>query len=132
MDKLEEKIRRIAECKKETCEDCTFCSYYYAITRFCEDSAVLSKEELEDLKTAKDFNYGYHSGESNMISYYENIRLPEVCKETAGKFAELKTVWEQRAKEYTDWAGNKVKAVTLDWLFADIDETCKEITEGKS
>jgi hypothetical protein len=53
-----------------------------------ENAVVLTKEEYEELQIGKDFNYGYHNGESNMTSYYENIRLPKVRKETAEKFAE--------------------------------------------
>ena len=65
------------------------------------------------------------------IFSFKERRENEIRKETAEKFAELKTVWKQRAKEYTDWAGNKVQAVTLDLLFDDIDEICKEITGVK-
>lgn len=48
-----------------------------------EGAVVLTREEYEELQTGKDFDYGYREGESNMTSYYENIRLPEVRKETA-------------------------------------------------
>ena len=58
-------------------------AFYYQGYRQCKDKVVLSREEYEDLKIAKDFDYGYHDGESNMTSYYENIRLPEARKETA-------------------------------------------------
>ena len=90
-----------------------------------ENAVVLTRKEYERLlKIEKDFNTVHYC-------FVEKSRVEVTRKETAEKFAELKTVWKQRAKEYTDWAGNKVQAVTLDWLFADIDETCKEFTEGE-
>ena len=61
-----------------------------------ENVVVLTKEEYEELQVGKDFNYGYHNGESNMTSYYENIRLPEVRKETAEKIAD----WLDNEKGY--------------------------------
>ena len=57
--------------------------------RNCKDKIVISKEEYEDLQTGKDFNYGYHEGENNMTSYYENIKLPQERKETAKKLIRL-------------------------------------------
>lgn len=48
-----------------------------------EDAVVLTREEYDELLTAKNFDYGYHEGECNMTSYYENIILPQARKETA-------------------------------------------------
>ena len=84
---------------------------------------MLTQEEYEDLKIAKDFNYGYHNGESNMTSYYENIRLPEARKETAEKFAD-----KLRCK-YIDF-GN-YDEISVGSVREDIDEICKEFTESK-
>ena len=53
-----------------------------------KDSVVLSKEEYDDLRVGKDFNYGYHEGEKNMEAYYENFELPEARKETASEIFE--------------------------------------------
>lgn len=39
---------------------------------------------------------------------------------------ELKFLYKERAREYTNWDGNKVQAVTLDWLNADLDEFAEE------
>lgn len=33
----------------------------------------------------------------------------------------LKFLYLARQKEYTNWDGNKIKAVALDWLLADIE-----------
>lgn len=52
---IEETIKEIAECNKESCQDCrTICTYFYAIKRFCElffseDSVVLNKTEKQKL-----------------------------------------------------------------------------------
>jgi 5'-deoxynucleotidase YfbR-like HD superfamily hydrolase len=81
-----------------------------------EGAVVLMKEEFEDLKILKDFDYGYHNGESNMKAYYENIRLPEARKETAEKFAEM-------AKEKFAYDIERCKV---------IDEICKDVSEVKS
>ena len=86
-----------SDCEKcihdKVCYDCLMtdkcwgkdnnCKHYQP--KLPEDSVVLSKEEYEELQVGKDFNYGYHNGENNMTAYYENIRLPEVRKETAEK-----------------------------------------------
>lgn len=33
----------------------------------------------------------------------------------------LKSLYAERQKEYTNWDGNKIKAVTTEWLNADIE-----------
>ena len=81
-----------------------------------KNAVVLTRGEYEELQVGKDFNYGYHSGETNMTAYYENIRLPEVRKETAEKFAE-------RVKEETDHGISALYDST-------VDEICKEIACG--
>ena len=101
--------------------------------KISEGAVVLTREEYEELQIGKDFNYGYHNGESNMTAYYENIRLPEVRKETAEKFAErLKGYLKQCFKDLyrTDYKEGMV-ALNLNTVFENIDEICKEITEGK-
>ena len=47
----------------------------------------------------------------------------EVVKELVGK---LKFLYFARQKEYTNWDGNKVNAVTLEWLLADIECVAKD------
>ena len=86
-----------------------------------ENAVVLDKAEYEELKLGNDFNYGYHEGESNMTAYYENIRLPEVRKETAEKFAEM---LKDELKSY------RYVIVKVDHIDNKIDEICKEFTEG--
>lgn len=87
-----------------------------------ENAVVLTREEYEELQTGQDFNYGYHNGETNMTEYYENIRLPEVRKETAEKFAE-------RVKMAFYYEFDEL----IPSIMADkIDEICKEITEGNN
>ena len=86
-----------------------------------ENAVVLTREEYEELQTGQDFNYGYHNGETNMTAYYENIRLPEVRKETAEKFAE-------RVKMAFYYEFDEL----IPSIMADkIDEILKEITEGE-
>lgn len=97
------------------------CKYYQP--KIPEGAVVLTQEEYEDLKIAKDFNYGYHNGESNMTSYYENIRLPEARKETAEKFA------DKLLCKYIDF-GN-YDEISVGSVREDIDEICKEFTESK-
>lgn len=96
---IEEMARKICPNSKEwTCKACNWgskpnCDAYKNAEKLInegyrkipEGSVVLSKEEYEGLQMAKDFNYGYHEGEKNMTSYYENIKLPEARKETAEK-----------------------------------------------
>lgn len=133
-----------------TIKSCVYCNIathlieqgYRKIT---EGAVVLTREEYDELQVGKDFNYGYHSGEINMTAYYENIRLPELRKETAEKFAEkLKEKLEERKKlclerweRYENegegelacyWNG---KENEIHCVKADIYEICKEITEGK-
>lgn len=38
----------------------------------------------------------------------------------------LKFLYAERQKEYTNWDGNKIKAVTTEWLNADIECIAKE------
>lgn len=91
-----------------------------------ENAVVLTREEYDELQIGKDFNYGVHSGESNMTAYYENIRLPEVRKETAEKFAErLKE--SETIKEIAE-NGYIVSSVEL---CNKIDEIAKEIKGEK-
>ena len=54
-----------------------------------KNSVVLTREEYEDLQTAKDFDYGYNEGEKNTEAYYKNLALPQARKETARKILEL-------------------------------------------
>ena len=88
-----------------------------------EGAVVLTREEYDELQVGKDFNYGYHSGEINMTAYYENIRLPEVRKETAEKFAEM-------AKERI-YSHDYLLQDTDDLLVQEIYEICEKITEDK-
>lgn len=61
------------------------------------------------------------SAKSLMKKGYGNI------EQALTEFTEmLKVLYKGRAKEYTNWDGNKVQAVALDWLDADINETLKE------
>ena len=75
---IEEKIKEIAECNKESCQDCKItCTYYYAIKRFCElylpeDSVVLSREEYIDLSRN-----------------YVGEQVAQARKKTAEKFLQL-------------------------------------------
>ncbi len=51
----------------------------------------------------------------------------EIVKRVAKEILQsLKTVFNLRAKEYTNWDTNKVIAVTIDWINADLAETAKE------
>lgn len=93
-------------------------------------AVVLTEEEYESLKIEKDFDYGYREGESNMTSYYENIRLPEVRKETAEKFASMlkELVADRNCNDDYDWEDVQVDGQ----IFVEcVDEICKELTEGK-
>ena len=71
-------IKELAECNKDSCKDCKIiCSYYSAITSFCEKvlpegSVVLSKNEYEEL---------------NITGKYFNDALKQARKETAKEFA---------------------------------------------
>ena len=96
-----------------------------------ERAVVITREEYEELQVGKDFNYGYHNGETNMTAYYENIRLPEVRKETAEKFAER--LKEQfigvREYRYRDTGTAWGEPCIGGFINNKIDEICKEITE---
>lgn len=51
----------------------------------------------------------------------------EVRKETAKEILKrLKFIYKARAKEYTNWDTNKVKAVTLEWLNLDIEDFAED------
>lgn len=78
------------ECAKELCN----AGYGKKVN---DDEIVISKEEYENLQTAKDFDYGYHEGEANMTAYYENIKLPETRKETAREILS----WAERVAKPT-------------------------------
>lgn len=85
-EKMIEEMAKILCDRYGTMSDCKMLAcYLYSqnYRKLPENAVVLTREEYEDLKIAKDFDYGYHNGESNMTLYYENIRLPEVRKETA-------------------------------------------------
>ena len=136
---MKDKEKQIEEMAKITCTnvaknciDCEDCSEYsdcilvaHAINLYDDnyrkipkDSVVLSREEYEELKTEKDFNYGYHEGERNMEAYYENIKLPEERKETAEKilneFTEmLKEKIYEKEKGYIDFLSLKF-AIAVD------------------
>ena len=64
---IEEIVKEIAECNKESCQDCKLtCTYHYAIKRFCElflpeASIVLSIEEYQK-DFSSQFNKGYKYG----------------------------------------------------------------------
>lgn len=59
--------------------------------------------------------------------------VEELCKKAmCEELKSLQRVFNGRAKEYTNWDGNKVQAVTLDWINADIDETIADIINGES
>lgn len=78
-------LQEFTSCYSEADEDCLV----EMIRKYIPEGAVvLTREEYDGLKISKDFDYGYHNGERNMTAYYENIRLPEVRKKTAEKFAE--------------------------------------------
>lgn len=54
-------------------------------------------------------------------------KASDVEKETAKKILQgLKFVYSQRAKEYTNWDTNKIQAVSLEWLNADIAELAED------
>lgn len=54
-------------------------------------------------------------------------KASDVEKETAKKILQgLKFAYSQRAKEYTNWDTNKVQAVSLEWLNADIAELAED------
>ena len=93
-------------------------------TQIPENAVVLTREEYEEFQIGNDFNYGYYSGESNMTSYYENIRLPEVRKETAEKFAE-KT--NQAINAHRKMVGEDEYIVDARRLIFEVNEICKEL-----
>ena len=92
-------------CKDRHCEKCNYNGGSKILEPYCnsyinartlyeagyrkipEGAVVLSREEWESLQIEKDFNYGYHEGEKNMESYYENFVLPKARKEMAREFA---------------------------------------------
>ena len=92
-----------------------------------ENAVVLTREEYEELQVGNDFNYGVHCGESNMKAYYENIRLPEVRKETAEEFAE-KT--NQAINAYRKKVGKDEYVVDARRLIFEVNEIAKEFTGG--
>ena len=109
-----------------TCKDGLRADYLYnaGYCKIPEGAVVLTNEEYRDLQISQDFDYGYHNGESNMTAYYENIRLPEVRKETAEKFAE-------RLKEKFPINEDVFRFSVPEQIHKVIDEICKDITEGK-
>lgn len=51
----------------------------------------------------------------------------EIKKQVAKELLEeLKFLYKERTREYTNWDGNTVQAVTLEWLNADLDEFAEE------
>ena len=52
---------------------------------------------------------------------------PEIRQETAKEvLQELKFLYKERAREYTNWDTNKVQAVTFDWLNEDLNGIAEE------
>lgn len=124
-------IEEMAQCKNFNGYTCKSCGVKNACDRYIlaeelynegyrkipENAVVLTKEEYDELRVGKDFNYGVYCGESNMKSYYENIGLPEARKETAEKFAE-------RVKMAFYYEFDEL----IPSIMADkIDEICKEL-----
>lgn len=64
--------------------------------------------------------------EGNPIQFF--IKHNEkVRKETAKEILkELKFLYAERQKEYTNWDGNKINAVTTEWLNSDIESIAEE------
>ena len=127
LKELRETIHKVCY-SAEDCEGyCHLCLseglYNEGYRKIPEGAVVLTREEYDELQVGKDFNYGYHSGEINMTAYYENIRLPEVRKETAEKFAEM-------AKERI-YSHDYLLQDTDDLLVQEIYEICEKITEDK-
>lgn len=139
MDKqmIEEKIRKVAECNKENCEGCAFCSYYYAITSFCENNVVLTKEEYDELqKGVKTYNYTAMFDAQNAYRWEQGYL--HGCKETAEKFAErLKEKCRELENKYSHLCKSKKECLMETCRYEGvlavklcIDEICKELVGG--
>ena len=94
MDKqIEEMIKTIAECNKESCEDCKLiCTYYSAIKIFweklTENAVVLTYDELQNIKNAR-YCTGFINGKEDGIKetvekifeeLYDWLNLEEIEK----------------------------------------------------
>ena len=117
---IEETIKEIAECNKESCKDCKIiCTYYYAIKRFCElylpeDSVVLSRGEYELLKNNLDkgnygefengFSQGYEKGSKETVEKILDLLVPDckACDENwhSGCLCLRATLAEKIAKQF--------------------------------
>lgn len=136
--KIEEMVKVIVDREKHyvsgytTCKMCDLkkcdlhCSTYSDIRYDCEAlyEADYRKADdvIDDLMNAKDTSEITEKELEFFVKHNEKVR-----KETAKEILrELKFLYAERQKEYTNWDGNKINAVTIEWLNADIETIAAE------
>lgn len=83
------------------------------ITRLKANNAILKKNAAE----------AFQQG----LNEKRGLIEPEIRQETAKEvLQELKFLYKERAREYTNWDTNKVQAVTFDWLNEDLNGIAEE------
>lgn len=119
---FEEQIREIDECNKKDCKDCVCCAYYYALTRFCEDKIVLTKEELNDLE------YKAYARGVNSFNELHEKQLEKTKKETALRFSEtLKEELEENCNKIGEQRSEYLIGYERNECIEIIDEVAKKL-----
>ena len=116
---VEEKIRKVAECNKHDCKGCASCAYYYAITRFCEDNVVLTKEEYDEIRERID------ELEQLLLVTKTNAKLTQ--KKAIELFAEK--LKRKHHEYYPNVPYEEFAKANI--VCGDIDEVAKGIIEGE-
>lgn len=97
------------------------------------NSFIKGKRKMKEKKITDNNSFNVFSDDASLLSgvissaYKEAEIREEVRKETAKDILKsLKFLYAERQKEYTNWDGNKINAVTTKWLNADIECIAKE------
>ena len=91
-----------------------------AVEEYCDSSEY---KEIRDMILAAENDYSEIQRACKKL-YTAGYRKQS---DTVREFVEkLKFLYAERQKEYTNWDGNKINAVTTEWLNVDIDELVKE------
>lgn len=124
---IEEKIRRVAGCNKENCEGCTFCSYYYAITSFCENNVVLTKDEYETI--CFNLEESQRQGKKTNDMYGQCLMAYNLVKDENEKLkTKLKKAFEKVKEALSNVDCGEQEYFALQ---NKVDEICKEIIKGE-
>ena len=125
---IEEIVKEIAECNKESCQNCKLtCTYHYAIKRFCElflpeASIVLSIEEQDKL-----YQKGFYDGKQFAEKFYKLFVRAETRQETVEKdFNAIIQALEERKDRVKDFYGVN-ESVGVDIAIRTVKELAKQL-----